>query len=96
MSDKARKLGPIAGAVIFGGFFGVVSSSEARNELASTNEFATKLQILSQALSSGEIKPLIVDRRGDWTSGPTDDLRVADWLQTWSKWSKDSGSWGKV
>src|SRR4051794_15607787 len=91
MSDNERKLATLAGAVIFGSVFGVIASAQAKCELSQAADFKEKLQILTSSLSNGEIRPLVTGRDGKWTSGAADDLRVADWLQTWSKWSKDGG-----
>ena len=93
--DSGKRIGVVAGAtaVVFGSAFGIVVAADAKDALVSKQNFREKLAAISSAVKRGEIAPIVKDATGSWVEGQQADLRVADWLQTWTK---QSTNWGKV
>ena len=88
--ERSKKIGVIAGvgAVVFGSAFGLAATAESKSELESTKTFPEKLSVIASAIARGAMTPFTADRDGKWTTSNPDDLKVAQWLQTWSKWDK--------
>jgi hypothetical protein len=95
-SDSGKKIGAIAGAtaVVFGSAFGVIVAADAKEAVMSKQDFREKLAAISAAVKRGEISPIANDGTGAWVESEQKDLRVADWLQTWTKATPPN--WGKV
>ncbi len=93
--DPVSKAAQIAGttALVFGGAFGIAASADAKAVVLSKHDFKAKLTAISAAVEQGEIFQIVDDGTGAWVKSEKSDLRVADWLQTWTK---ASTNWGKV
>jgi hypothetical protein len=99
MSEDGKKtLSAVVGAtaVVFGSAFGVVATAEAQTEIAAKQSFREKLAAITEAVQRGEVTPFYATKNGDWVPTDQKEYRVADWLQTWGKWSKGDSNWGKV
>jgi hypothetical protein len=95
-SDIGKKFGAITGAtaVVFGSAFGVIVAADAKEAVVSKQDFREKLAAISAAVKRGEIAPITKDKNDGWVESDQKDLRVADWLQTWTKATPPN--WGKV